>query len=41
MQIEFSNVKKSYKKIIAVEDINLQLKEGIYGLLGENGAGKI
>lgn len=40
MQIEFSNVKKSYKKIIAVEDINLQLKEGIYGLLGENGAGK-
>lgn len=40
MILEFSNVKKSYKKIIAVEDINIHLKEGIYGLLGENGAGK-
>ncbi|RRK34381.1 ATP-binding cassette domain-containing protein [Schaedlerella arabinosiphila] len=40
MTLEFFNIKKSYKNIMAVEDINLQFKEGIYGLLGENGAGK-
>lgn len=40
MTLEFFNIKKSYKNIMAVEDINLQFKEVIYGLLGENGAGK-
>lgn len=39
MTLEFFNIKKSYKNIMAVEDINLQFKEGICGLLGENGAG--
>ncbi len=39
--IECINLKKSYKKKIAVSSVNLNVKEGeIVGLLGPNGAGK-
>ncbi len=35
------NLTKRYGKIVAVDDLNLQLEEGeIFGLLGPNGAGK-
>lgn len=35
-----NNVKKSYGDFIALEEINLEFKNGIYGLLAPNGAGK-
>lgn len=34
------NVKKSYGSFVALEDLNLEFKEGVYGLLAPNGAGK-
>ncbi len=40
MEIEFHNVSKYYKKHAALKQVNLNLKEGIYGLMGPNGAGK-
>lgn len=39
--LETKNLKKQFKKQVAVDDINLKIKEGtIYGFLGPNGAGK-
>lgn len=39
--IEFKNVTKTYKNVVALNNINLKLEKGkIYGLLGRNGAGK-
>jgi len=38
--LRIENVHKSYKKIIALNNINAELANGIYGLLGPNGAGK-
>lgn len=39
--IEVRNLKKSYRSIIAVDDISFSVKEGsIFGMLGPNGAGK-
>lgn len=39
--IEVVNLKKSFKKVTAVEDVNLYIEQGeIVGLLGPNGAGK-
>ncbi len=39
--IETKNLKKSFEKKVAVEDISLTIKDGsIFGLVGTNGAGK-
>ena len=39
--LEIKNLSKSFSKFKAVDNINLNVKEGeIYGLLGPNGAGK-
>ena len=39
--IKLLNICKNYKKTCALNKVNLELKEGdIYGLVGENGAGK-
>ncbi len=38
--IELSGVTKLYKSVIGVNDINLSLKPGAWGLLGPNGSGK-
>lgn len=36
----FENITKKYGNFTALEDINLELSEGIYGFLSPNGAGK-
>lgn len=38
--IELTNTTKLYKTVIGVNDINLSLSTGTYGLLGPNGSGK-
>ena len=39
--IEIKDLTKKFNKLTAVDDLNLQIKEGeIFGLLGPNGAGK-
>jgi ABC-2 type transport system ATP-binding protein len=39
--IELQNVSKQYKRTLAIDDITLAIREnGIYSLLGRNGAGK-
>lgn len=39
--ITLKNVNKKYRKVCALQDVNLTLKKGkIYGLVGKNGAGK-
>lgn len=38
--IQIKNLTKRYKKNKALDNINLTIKNGIYGLLGPNGAGK-
>ena len=38
--INLENVTKLYKTVVGVNEINIQLDEGIYGLLGPNGSGK-
>ncbi len=38
--IELHNVTKRYKERIALNDVNLQIPNGITGLLGPNGSGK-
>lgn len=41
MLIKASNLKKHYKKVKAVDDIDIEVREGeILGILGPNGAGK-
>ncbi|MDR7272384.1 ABC-type multidrug transport system ATPase subunit [Pelomonas saccharophila] len=38
--LQIQNVTKSYGKFNAVEDVSLDLKPGVVGLIGHNGAGK-
>lgn len=40
MKLTISNISKSFKKRIALQNISFELQPGIYGLLGPNGAGK-
>lgn len=40
MELKIENLYKSYRNKEALKNINLTLKPGTYGLLGENGAGK-
>ena len=39
--IQVEHLRKKFGKLVAVNDVNLAIKEGqIYGILGPNGAGK-
>lgn len=38
--LTLSHISKSYGRFLAVEDINLELEHGLYGMLAPNGAGK-
>ena len=39
--LQTSNLTKKYKKQIALNNVNINIKKGdIYGLIGKNGAGK-
>ena len=38
--IEVKNITKKYKNVNALKDVSFQLETGVYGLIGENGAGK-
>ena len=38
--IELSGVSKFYGKVVGVNDLNLRLESGAYGLVGPNGSGK-
>lgn len=40
MELRLENLTKQYGTTLAVNNLNLSLKCGIYGLLGSNGAGK-
>nr|WP_302135217.1 ATP-binding cassette domain-containing protein [uncultured Schaedlerella sp.] len=40
MQIEITALKKSYGENAVLKDISLTIENGMYGLLGRNGAGK-
>lgn len=40
MKIEVRNINKQYKKLQVLKNVNIELREGIYGLVGPNGAGK-
>lgn len=40
MELILDRVTKQYKNKIVVDRLNVVLKEGVYGLLGANGAGK-
>ena len=39
--IKINNLRKEFKDIVAVDDLNLEIEEGeLFSLLGVNGAGK-
>lgn len=40
MELKLRHVTKRYGTKTAVDDVSMTLREGIYGLLGANGAGK-
>lgn len=37
--VELKDIGKNYGKKVALKSVNLQIPEGIYGILGNNGAG--
>ena len=39
-KLELNNLTKSYGKQKALNNINISIKPGIFGLLGPNGSGK-
>ena len=38
--LKIENLCKSFRKKAVLHSIDLELEDGVYGLLGENGAGK-
>lgn len=40
MELQLQNISKQYGTKCAVDNVNVSLKAGVYGLLGANGAGK-
>ena len=40
MRLTLERLSKQFKNRIAVDNVNAELREGIYGFLGANGAGK-
>ena len=40
MEIKITNLTKEFQGMKAVDDITLTMNNGIYGLVGVNGAGK-
>ena len=40
MELKIDQLTKQYKNKIAVDRFSAQFQEGVYGLLGANGAGK-
>ena len=38
LTLELNHLRKQYKNKTAVNDLSLELKEGVYGLLGAKGA---
>ncbi|MGN0249877.1 MAG: ATP-binding cassette domain-containing protein [Oliverpabstia sp.] len=40
MKLELHHLQKHYKQLHVLKDINLNFREGVYGLVGPNGAGK-
>lgn len=40
MKLELKNVTKTYGNVKALDDFSMTFEEGIYGILGANGAGK-
>lgn len=40
MEIKINNLTKEYDELVALDAINMQMKNGMFGLLGANGAGK-
>lgn len=38
--MELAHITKKYKNVCALKDVSFQLGAGVYGLVGENGAGK-
>ena len=40
MELQLKNLSKQYGSKTAVNDVTVNLKPGLYGLLGANGAGK-
>ncbi len=40
MMMQLSNVTRLYKNVIGVNDLNIELPAGAYGLVGPNGSGK-
>lgn len=40
MKLECKHLTKSFGEKVALRDFSLEMQEGIYGILGENGAGK-
>lgn len=39
-ELKLENITREYGKKVALDNVNLSLNQGIYGLLGDNGAGK-